>query len=159
MRRRERLELSLEEREQLARISRSRKDSVASVRRARILLLYADGNRISEIASEMRTNRPLIERVIDKALSFGALQALKDLPRPGRPPLYTDDARVWVLSVACVKPVDLGYADETWTYSLLIKHIRGHCDSEGHPCLRRLGKGQLHAILSKSNIKPQQTSP
>jgi len=96
----------------------------------------------------------------DRALQAlkGALQALKDLPRPGRPPLYTDDARVWVLSVACVKPVDLGYADETWTYSLLIKHIRGHCDSEGHPCLRRLGKGQLHAILSRSNIKPHKVS-
>jgi len=63
-----------------------------------------------------------------------------------------------VLSVACAKPVDLGYADETWTYSLLIKHIRGHCDSEGHSCLRRLGKGQLHAILSKSNIKPPKVS-
>jgi len=59
MRRRKRLELSLEEREQLARISRSRKESVASVRRARVLLLYADGGRISEIASEMQTNRPL----------------------------------------------------------------------------------------------------
>jgi transposase len=158
MRRRERLELSVEEREELGRISRSRKESLASVRRARILLLYANGKRICEIANEMGTNRPLIERAVDKALSFGALQALKDLPRPGRPPVYTDDARVWVLSVACTKPVDLGYADETWSYSLLVKHIRRHCDSEGHPCLRRLGKGQLHAILSRSNVKPHKVT-
>lgn len=158
MRRRERLELSVEERERLTRISRSRTEAEASVRRAKILLLYASGKRISEIAREMRTNRPLLERSIDKALTFGALAALKDLPRRGRPPRITDDARAWVLSLACRRPADLGYADETWTYSLLIKHIRRHCEAEGHSCLNRLGKGCLHGILSKSNIRPHKVS-
>jgi len=55
--------------------------------------------RISEIANELGTNRPLIERAVDKALIFGALE---DLPRPGRRPFYADDARVWVLLLACV---------------------------------------------------------
>jgi len=146
------LELSQEVREDLIRISRSRTEPEVKVRRAKILLLYSEGKKISEIAVGIKTNRPAIERVIDKALAFGCSQALKDLPRSGRPALITDDAKSWVISLACKKPIDLGYAHETWTYSLLIKHLRGHCEEQGYSCLAALGKGRLHSILSKSNV-------
>ena len=114
--------------------------------------------RITDIAREMATTRPLVERVIDKALAFDPLQALKDLPRPGRAPKVSDDAKSWVLSVACRKPKELGYAHESWTYSLLALHIRTHCEAAGYPALARLGKGRLHELLAKSNIKPHKIS-
>jgi transposase len=152
------LSLSSEERKELLRISQSRTEAAAAVRRAKILLLYTDGMRISDIVREMSATRPLVERCIDKALSFGALPALKDLPRSGHPTLLTDDARAWVLSVACQRPTDLGYASETWTYSQMIKHLRKHCQKQGHSCLAKIGKGRLHDILSKSNIKPHKIS-
>lgn len=117
------LNISADIREKLVRISRSRKESIAKVRRARIMLAYSEGSRISEIARELGTNRPLIERVIDKALSFEPEQALKDLQRSDRTPQITDDAKAWVLSEACRKPTDLGYAHETWTYSLLPESV------------------------------------
>jgi len=150
--------LSSEEREQLKRISRSRTETAARVKRAKILLLFSEGKRIAEIARTMQTNRPLIERVIDKAHAYGNLQALNDLPRPGHPVSITDDAKSWVISLACQKPTDLGYAHQTWTYSLLIKHIRKHCQDAGYSCLKRIGKGRLHFILSKSNVKPHKIS-
>ena len=106
----------------------------------------------------MDTNRPLVERIIDKAFILGPLKALKDLPRKGRPPLITDDAKSWILSIVCRKPVDFGYAHETWTYSLLIKHIKKHFKEHGHPCLALIGKGRLNSILSKSNIRPHKIS-
>lgn len=146
--------LSQEERKELEQISRQRMAAATKVRRARILLLYTDGNRISEIVRTFRTNRPLVERTIDKALTFGPSQAIDDLPRPGRPPHITDEAKAWVLSVACRKPTDFGYAHEVWTYSLLAKHLRKHCQKARHSCLAKLGNSRLHAILSKSNIKP-----
>lgn len=158
MTRRKALNLSIEEKTELTSIGKSRTLPAAEVRRAKILLLYAEGKRISDIARQFKTNRPLVERVIDKALSFSPLQALKDLPRCGRHPLITDDAKSWVLSIATQKPTGLGYAHETWTYSLLIKHIREHCKKQGHTCLTKLGKGRLHNILSKSNIKPHKIS-
>lgn len=145
-------------RKQLLRMSRSRTEPAGKVRRARILLAYSDGKRISEIARELQTNRPLIERTVDKALALDPLQALKDLPRPGRTPQMSDDAKSWVLSEACRKPTELGHAHETWTYSLLVQHIRTHCEEAGYPGLVRLGKSRLHAILSKSNIKPHKIS-
>jgi transposase len=152
------LNLSPESREELTRISQSRSEALAKVQRSRILLLYSEGKRITDITREIGSSRPLIERCIDKALAFGPLQALKDLPRPGHPTIITDDAKTWVLSIACQKPSDLGYSYETWTYSLLIKHIRKHCLEQDYPCLAKIGKGRLHVILSKNNIKPHKIS-
>ena len=154
MKKRPPLNLAMDVREKLTEVNRSRTEPAGKVKRATVLLMYDSGKRISEIARELKSNRPAVERTIDRALSFGPLQALKDLPRPGRPTRIPDDARMWVLSVACQKPKDLGYAAETWTYASLIKHVRAHCEKEGYPSLTKLGKGRLSAILSKGNIKP-----
>jgi transposase len=152
------LKLSAEQRAEFTRIRQSRTEPAARVRRATILLMYEQGRRVTDIAREMGTNRPLVERSIDKALAFGPMQALKDLPRSGHPTHITDDAKTWVLSVACQKPTAYGYAQESWTYSLLIKYLRKNCDQQGHPSLSRIGKGRLHVILAKSNIKPHKIS-
>ena len=154
MKKRPPLNVAMDVREKLTEVNRSRTEPAGKVKRATVLLMYDSGKRISEIARELKSNRPAVERTIDRALSFGPLQALKDLPRPGRPPRIPDDARMWVLSVACQKPKDLGYAAETWTYASLIRHVRAHCEKEGYPSLTKLGKGRLSAILSKGNIKP-----
>jgi len=154
MAKRKALNLSSIDKEELIKISNSRTEPAAAVRRAKILLFYNEGKRITEIANKMNTNRPLVERIIDKAFILGPLKALKDLPRKGRPPTITDDAKSWVLSIACRKPIDFSYSHETWTYSLLIKHIKKHCKENGHLCLELIGKGRLNSILSKSNIKP-----
>lgn len=158
--RRKRGTLKLEEKTktELEKISRNRNMPAVRVQRAKIVLLYHKGGTISSIACQMNTNRPLVERCLDKALEFGAMTALEDVPRCGRPTLITDDARNWVVSLACQRPVDLGYAAETWTYSALIKHIRGHCMVAGFECLKNIGKGLLNGILSKSNIKPHKIS-
>ncbi|HEX2994671.1 MAG TPA: hypothetical protein VHP14_07605 [Anaerolineales bacterium] len=158
MTKRNALTLSSQVRDELLRVSNSRTEAASSVQRAKILLLYGDGKRITDIVRDMDVTRPLAERCIDKALTFGPLQALRDLPRAGHPTLIGDDAKAWVLSVACQKPTELGYAQETWTYSLLIKHLRQHCQEQGHASLTKIGKGRLHVILSKSNIKPHKIS-
>ncbi len=158
MAKRKALNLSAKDKEELTKISNSRTETAAAVRRSKILLSYNEGNRITEIARKMNTNRPMVERVVDKALILDPLKALQDLPRKGRPPTITDDAKSWALSIACQKPLDFDYAHETWTYSLLIKHLRQHCNEHGHPCLKSIGKGRLNSILSKSNIKPHKVS-
>ncbi|MBF0448989.1 MAG: helix-turn-helix domain-containing protein, partial [Magnetococcales bacterium] len=67
------LQLSTSVRAELDQISRSRTESASMVRRAEILLSYADGNRITAIARLFKTNRPLIERLVDKAFAFDPL--------------------------------------------------------------------------------------
>jgi transposase len=41
---------------------------------------------------------------------------------------------------------------------LLSQHIRTHCEAAGYPVLTRFGKGRLHDLLSKSNVKPHKIS-
>lgn len=152
--RRPKLVLSAKEVDELQRISRSRTEGLSRVERARILLAYHDGQTVSAIARTLETNRPKVERTINRALEVGALPALRDLPRRGKPPTIPSEAKAWVLSLACQKPKDLGYASETWTMESLARHVRAHCHEVGHPSLSKLGRGTVSKILSKAEIRP-----
>ena len=148
------LQLSPEEVEMLTTLSQSRTEAAGRVQRAAILLRYHASDSISEIARSLGTNRPLVERCVNKALQLGAAQALGDLPGRGRKPAMTPEARAWVVSLACQKPKDLGYAQELWTTRLLAEHIRKHSMAAGHPSLSRLGRGTVSKILRANQVQP-----
>ena len=152
------LQISEDDLKELKKLSVSRTASHRTVIRAKILLKYYEGKTMTQISREMNTNIPLVERTVNKALALGAISALKDLPGRGVKPVITDDAKSWVLSIACSKPADYGYSYEIWTYSLLKTYIRGHCKEFGHDCLEKIGNGVLNGILSKGNIKPHKIS-
>ena len=148
------LQISDNDLKELKKLSKSRTTSHRTVIRSNIILKYHEGKTITKIASEMHTNRPLVARTVNKSLVWGALPALKDLSGRGVKPVITDDAKSWVISIACCKPTDYGYSYETWTYNLLTKHIRSHCNEAGFECLQKIGNGVLNGILSKGGIKP-----
>ena len=148
------LQCSAEDKAMLLSLSKSKTAPHRKVIRAGIMLQYMEGKSITEIARLFRTNRPLVERTLNKVIAFGLSTALKDLPGRGVKQIITDDARSWVLSIACQSPRDLGYAHETWTYSLLKDHIRQHCIKAGYEHLAKTDKGVLHGILSKGNVRP-----
>ncbi len=155
---RKQLHLSGSDMTQLKAYSVSRTEPSSMVNRSRIIIDYSSGMSIAEIVRRYNTNRPLVERTVDKAIEFGPITALSDLPRSGRPPEITDDARAWVISVACERPTKFGFAAETWTYSALAKYIRENCTSAGYVSLMKTGKSFLNNVLSKSNIKPHKIS-
>jgi len=148
------LQLGPGEVEMLTVLSQSRTEAAARVQRAAILLRYHASDTISEIARSLGTNRPLVERCVNKALQLGAGQALADLPGRGRRPAMTPEARAWVVSLACQKPRDLGYAQELWTTRLLAEHIRSHSMAAGHPSLSKLGRGTVSKILRANQVQP-----
>ena len=131
----------------LIQISRSRTEKASRVERARMMLEYFQGTTISAIARQFATNRPKVERCIDKALQVGPLTALDDLPRSGKPPEITPEARTWLINLACMKPKELGYSYELWTTRLLAKHAREHCEEHGHPSLAKINRGTVSKIL------------
>ena len=92
--------LSVDIREQLTAIARARLENAQRVERARILLAFADGKSVSEIARDLRVNRPKVERCIDKALEVGPLASLKDLPGRGRPNTIGARDHAWIQSGA-----------------------------------------------------------
>jgi len=148
------LRLSKSELEVLTTLSHSRSQAAARVQRAAMLLQYHAGATISEIARTLGTNRPRVERCVSKALELGVTQALDDLPGRGRRPTIPAEARAWVVSLACQKPKDLGYAQELWTTRLLAAHIRQECVATGHPSLAKLSRGTVSKILSANRIRP-----
>jgi transposase len=148
------LTASVDELAELDRVSRSRTESVSRVLRAKMLLRYCGGETVSQIAREMEIDRPRVDRTIAKALAIGVMSALDDLHRAGRPVQTTDEARVWAVSLACQKPVDLGYSFELWTTQLLAQHIRGNCVKAGHPSLSRLARGTVSKMLAANDIQP-----
>ena len=148
------LRLSPSELEMLAALSQSRTEAAARVQRASILLRYHANESISQIARSLATNRPRVERCVGKALELGVAQALVDLPGRGRRPAMTPQARAWVVSLACQKPKDLGYAQELWTTRLLAQHIRKHCVAAGYPSLSQLGRGTVSKILRANQVRP-----
>jgi transposase len=139
---------------ELAMLSRSRTEPARRVERSRILLAYGAGESISAIARTLKTNRPKVERCINKALQWGVLAALADLPGRGKPRTITPEARTWLLSLACRKPKELGCASELWTTRLLAKHVREHCIAAGHPSLLKVGRGTVSKILTKGQVRP-----
>lgn len=149
-----RLVLTVQDRAELSRLAGSRSEPAAVVERAKMLLAFADGKSVAVIAKELATNRPRVDRCITKALQLGPLTALSDLPGRGRSPQMSPEDRTWVVSLACQKPKDLGYSFELWTTQLLMQHVREHCEANGHPTLKRIGRGTISKILTKAEVRP-----
>ena len=99
----------------LETVGRSYTHPERRVQQAKLLLAYADGKAVSAIARSLHTNRPKVERCLNKALQFGAMAALGNLQRPGRPRGNSAEARAWLVALACRKPKELGYPEELWT--------------------------------------------
>ena len=99
------LQLTEEEHEYLNKAGKSRTLPKRVVERSKILLEYYEHKTISQIARDLGTNRPKVERTIDKAFAYGIRAALEDIPRSGRPRKISSGARTWILSLACSKPL------------------------------------------------------
>ena len=64
------------------------------------------------------------------------------------------EAKTWLISVACQKPTDLGYAAETWTTSALTRYIRQHVEEAGYGRFSTISESGVFDMLNKRNIKP-----
>ncbi len=147
------LVLSEEEKQKLLTISRSKKLPQREVLRASILLRYSEGNTIVSIQRKLNVSRPTIYKCIDKALAKGVEAGLKDAYH-GTEPVISDDAKAWVINVACTKPAEHGFAAEVWSYSALAGYIRGNAIEKGYESLSRASKATVWRILNQAKIKP-----
>jgi transposase len=138
----------------LETIARSRTEPAGRVERARILLAYRADPSTYAVGEAIGVTHPTVLRCLDRAVRLGVMAALEDSPRPGKPPEITDDARAWLISLACQKAKDLGYPHELWTTRLLARHVREHAAAVGHPCLAGIVQGTVCKILARHEVKP-----
>jgi transposase len=148
------LVLSDENRSMLSELTASRTAAVREVERAGILLKYAEGLSITEIQRQLSVSRPMIYKCIDKALAAGVQQGLKDTYHRPHEPEITEEAKAWVVSLACAKPKDLGLAAELWSISALARHVAQQAAGAGFGRLAKAGKSTVWRILNENNLKP-----
>ena len=148
------IELSNEEREYLKLQTRARTNQAQTVTRARILLLRADSVSIDAIADKVGLNRCSVMLCLKKFKEGGIENALFDAPGRGRNAEITDEEKAWIINIACQKPIDFGYAAETWTYAKLTSHINKTAEAAGYTRLSTIHKSTVNTILDEADIKP-----
>ena len=148
------LVLTAQQRATLKELAGSRSAPTREVERAKVMLGYADGLTVTELQRQLGFSRPMIYRCVDKALAGGVQIGLKDKYHRPHEPEITDEAKAWVLSIACTKPKEHGLAAELWSISALARFVSERAEGAGFARLAKAGKSTVWRILDEGDIKP-----
>jgi transposase len=148
------LVLTAEQAAKLKELAGSRTAPTREVERAKVLLGYAAGTSITQLQRQLGLGRPMIYKCVDKALAAGVEMGLKDKYHRPHGPEISDEAKAWVVSLACTKPKDHGLAAELWSISALAKFVSETAHSAGFARLANAGKSTVWRILDEHDIKP-----
>ena len=151
---RPKLVLTEEEKLHLDQLRQSKTAAFRDVQRAQILWRYDAGEKVSQISHDLKVTRNSVLKWIDKTLQVGAKVGMKDTPHKPREAVITDDAKAWVVNLACSKPKEHGYAAELWTRSALARHVREHAVQAGYPALAKAAKATVQRILDAQTLRP-----
>ena len=141
--------LTEDQKKMLKELSKSRTASAREIERAKVLIGYAEGISIAGLQRQTGGSRPMIYKCIDKALAAGVQMGLKDTYHRPHEPEISDEARAWVVSIACTKPKDNGLAAELWTISALADFVSERAESAGFPRLAHAGKSTVWRIYGE----------
>jgi hypothetical protein len=96
------LAFSDEEVAELARLAWSRREPASRVERARMLLACHETLSFYAVGRGIGVTHQTVERCVRRAERLGVLAALDDSLRPGREPVITDEARTFIVDLACI---------------------------------------------------------
>lgn len=99
--------ISDEESAYLKSLIKTRTIQAQVVDRARILLWKSEAKTDKAIADGLGISVNTVRRCIDRYLNGGINLAIFDNDRSGRPVEITDDAKSWIISIACQSPAIL----------------------------------------------------
>ena len=85
----------------LKKLAGSRTAAAREVERAKVMLGYTAGKTITELQRQLGVGRAMIYKCIDKALAGGVQMGLKDKYHRPHEPGITDEAKAWVVALAC----------------------------------------------------------
>ena len=66
----------------------------------------------------------------------------------------TGDAKAWLLSIARLKPKNLGYTVETLINKTMTKNIREAAKEAEYERLTTISESEVYRIMDKADIKP-----
>jgi transposase len=145
MRKHEVRPLSKVEQKQLERVSRSQTTAYRRVRRAKLILLAAQGERIKDIAQATDCDTETVRRQVKRFNEYG-LASLDDKPRSGRKQVYSEVERGQMVASARTQPEQLGQSFGRWTLTRLTEYVN-----------QRLGiaisRAQLGRVLEAEGLR------
>lgn len=131
------IKLTVEERQQLEEITRTRTAPYRAVQRARLVLLAAEGMENKTIAREVRLSRSMVIKWRHR-FAESRLDGLEDAPRSGKRAHYNQDTERRILALLDTDP-PAGYA--RWNGMLVARQLG---DVSPHQVWRVLRKHGIH---------------
>ena len=133
--------LKVKDREFLINLTKTGNRNSREFERAYILLALDKGKRHDEISEFYNVSRITIWRVKTKFLEAGALEAIKDEPRPGQPRKYDDNDTGEIVAMACSQAPE---GRSRWTIRLLEKNL----NEKGI----MINRESIRLVLKKTNV-------
>lgn len=133
----QKIELTMEENQELLTMSRSHKLEKRYVDRAMIILHSAEGKSLDQIIELTGRSRPVISKWRKRFHKY-RLAGLKDAKRSGKPKTITPEQKALVIEKACTKP-EGGYTN--WSQQRI-------ADAVG------ISQSKVFQILNKADLKP-----
>ena len=127
-------------------------------RRAKILLLKSDGMADEAIADKLDISRPTVKLCLKKYRESGVKTALEDSKGRGRRIEITDDAKAWVINIACQKPSAFGLPAELWYPLSLTRYINSVAGQEGYSRMVTVSEFSIRKILREAMLNPHKVT-
>ncbi len=139
------VEIAADDQAGLERIVRSSTAEVRMVERAQIVLCAAEGRSAAEIGRLVGCSTNTAQKWRSRYEQDG-IAGLRDLPRSGKPLIYSQADRARLIAKACTRPPETpeGAQQERWTYEQLGQAVG-------------MSRAQAHTILARADIKPHLT--
>ncbi len=139
------VEIAADDQAELERIVRSSTAEVRMVERAQIVLCAAEGRSAAEIGRLVGCSTNTAQKWRARYEQDG-IAGLRDLPRSGKPLIYSQADRARLIAKACTRPPETpeGAQQERWTYEQLGQAVG-------------MSRAQAHTILARADIKPHLT--
>ena len=138
--------LSGEELVELQRLLRSRATPAGLYRRCLLIWQLTAGASISEASSIANLHYTNAHKWVKRFQAEG-LVGLSDLPRPGRPRVYSKEFETCIIDAATSRPQDLGLGFTTWSLAKLEDHLRQF------PGLSSVSRETVRQILGRHGLR------
>ncbi len=133
----QKIELTMDERQELLTMSRSHKLEKRYVERATIILHSAENKSFDQIIKLTGKSRPVISKWRQRFNKF-RIEGLKDAKRSGKPKIITPEQKALVVEKACTKPKG-GYTN--WSQQRIADEIG-------------ISQSKVFQILKQADLKP-----
>src|SRR4051794_10931091 len=104
------------------RLAHARTEPARVVGRARVVWLAGEGRRVPAIAAEVRLSEGTVRHWV-KRFNAAGVDGLKDGPRAGRPPTYSEAEVGEVVATSLTNPRSLGLPFASWTLDRLTAYL------------------------------------